>query len=132
MARYTKVASGNIVPSSFVILDTSNYGQVSQAAGTTVALWGIVFPGMRNAPWAPLQDGYAAVLGENVGIYGPGENEVLLRLGGTVTIGAYLTSDGSGYGVATTTTGAWVGAEALQAGVSGDFITVRVFTSTEF
>ncbi len=107
---------------------------MSQAAGTTAPLWGIVFPGMRNPPWAPLQDGFAAIQGENVGIYGPGELEVFLRVGAgnTVAIGDYLTSDSSGYALTTTTTGQWVGAEALQAGNAGDFISVRVFTSTQY
>ena len=129
--RATKVADGNITPSSFVVFTTA-VGRVILATGTTVPLWGISFPGQRQAPWAPLQDGFVAVQGENCGVYGPGENEVLLQIGGTVSQGDYLTSDGSGHGVTTTSTGAFVGAEALQPGKSGDIISVRVFNSYEY
>ena len=58
-----------------------------------------------------------------------GEGVAQLKLGGTVTAGNDLISDGSGFGVARATTGTTiqnVGAIALRDGVSGDIIPVRV------
>lgn len=49
-----------------------------------------------------------------------------LKIGGTVAVGDRLTADASGFGVATTTAGHKVGAIALTAGVSGDYIDVLV------
>jgi hypothetical protein len=49
-----------------------------------------------------------------------------MKLGGTVAAGDMLTSDASGYGVATTTNADKVIAQAQSAGVSGDVIGVAV------
>jgi hypothetical protein len=49
-----------------------------------------------------------------------------LTLGGTVTRGAKLKSDASGYGVTSSTDTEEYGAVALQSGVSGDIIEVLV------
>jgi hypothetical protein len=44
------------------------------------------------------------------------------KLGGTVAVGAFITSNGSGAAIATTTTGNEIVGRAVEAGVTGDFI----------
>lgn len=119
---FSKIANGNIAPSVFVKLDTSNEGRVV-VCGANEAPWGISQPYERRH--SLLEDGYAAVAGQNINVIGPGDDEALLRLGGTVTVGAHLKSDASGYGVVASTDKDHVGAIALQAGVSGDLIRVK-------
>lgn len=125
MPSYTRVANGNISPCRFVTQDTSNVGKVTQAtAGQQV--YGISQEGTRRVPGdIGLDDGFCAIAGENLNIYGPPAKDVLLKLGGTVTIGDRLKSDGSGQGVSTTTPADEVGAIALQSGVSGDLVRVQ-------
>lgn len=53
-----------------------------------------------------------------------------LTLGGTVTVGAWLTATTAGAAIATVTLNNVVGAQALEAGVSGDVIEVLVRTFT--
>lgn len=122
---YTKVANGNIAPSRFVKIDTTAKDRVLQA-GAGDKCYGVSQPGVRNAPWAPLDDGYAAIAGENLMIYGSPSKDIKLELGGTVTAGDSLKSDANGKGVTTTTTGDWIGAEAMESGVTGDVVRVRV------
>jgi len=125
MASFTKVSTGNIVPSVFVKLSTTLDGKVTQC-GAGDKIYGISQPGERNLPFTGLQDGFAAIAGENLRIYGPGEDkDVLLRLGGTVAPGDRLKSDASGFGVITTTPADEVGAIAQQVGVSGQIIAVQ-------
>lgn len=86
-------------------------GAVIAAAAATDAIVGAT---MEVAPAS----------GERVDIIQAGIAEV--KLAGTVTRGAWITSDGSGNGVATTTTGNQVIGRALTAGVSGDIIPVLI------
>lgn len=123
MPSFTKVATGAIVPSSFVKLASTD-GKVTQC-GAGDEIYGISHPGKRFAPWAPLDDGNLAIAGESLAIYGPPEKDVLLRLGGTVTPGQRLKSDASGFGVATTADGDEYGAIAMVNGVSGQLILVQ-------
>ena len=55
-------------------------------------------------------DNGAALIGEDLDIYGPPDKDILLIIGGTVTTGDSLKSDANGQGVTTTSTGDWVGA----------------------
>jgi hypothetical protein len=131
---FTKVAGGTIQPSRFVYLDTSSTDPdgVLQATGGTIPLYGISQPGTRNAPYSPLDDGNAALIGETIMIYGPPNKDVILELGGTVTTGDYLTADSNGKGVTQAVSSAntnWIGAVAMEAGVSGDLIRVQLFPS---
>lgn len=121
---YTKVAGGNVAPSRFVKLDVSNKGKVLQA-GAGEMVFGISQEGTRNIPYSTLDDGFAAIAGENLRIYGPGDNGMMLELGGTVAVGDRLKSDANGKGVATTTANDEVGAIALAAGASGDLVPVN-------
>lgn len=122
--------NGNVRYSAFVKLDTSAEGYCLQAgAGETV--FGIAGSMTHNMAitigGVDIDDGYAGVAnGPAIKIYGVGSTKVPLRLGGTVAVGDYLKSDGSGFGVVTTTDKEKVGAQARQAGVSGDIIEVDV------
>jgi len=128
----TKVANGNIAPSRIVKLDTTADGRVLQAAAATDKPYGISQPGTRNTPYGTLDDGNAAVAGENLMVYVSNAKDVLLEAGGPVTIGDALTSDASGRGVTTVTTGQWVIAEAMRTGVLGDLIPVWVLEPAQY
>ena len=120
----TGVAAGNITPMSFLVQTTTADNKYQLASGTSVPIVGISGKGTRYPPYATLDDGYIAVAGENFQIFMPPDREAELQLGGTVAAGDLLTSDGSGFGITTTTTAQQIGARALQAGVSGQIITV--------
>lgn len=119
---FSKIANGNIAPCRFVRLDTSNEGRVVQS-GAGEDIWGISQPYERRHTL--LSDGYAAIAGENVNVIGPGDDEALLDLGGTVSVGDYLKADANGKGVVGSTDKDKTGAVALTAGVSGDRIKVK-------
>lgn len=125
MPSFTKVATSNIAPSVFVKLSTTLDGRVTQC-GAGDKIYGISQPGERNLPYTGLQDGFAAIAGENLMIYGPGsDKDVLLKLGGTVAPGDRLKSDANGLGVVTTTPADEVGAIAQEVGLSGQIIAVQ-------
>lgn len=124
LGSYSKIANGNIAPSRFVKLDVSNQGRAIQC-GTGEAAFGISQPSTRNLALSGRDDGYAAIAGENVNIIGPGDDEGLLELGGTVTVGDYLKSDTDGKGVTSSSDKEHVNAQALQSGVSGDLVLVK-------
>jgi hypothetical protein len=115
------VAGGNVTRLSFVKIDTTNPRAVVLAAGTGVAIVGVSGKGHRLPPvesWS-LDDGFVAKAGENCEVHtDPGIYEVVL--GGTVTRGDLLTSDGSGHAV--TWSGGYFAGYALDSGVSGDII----------
>lgn len=133
MSSMTKVANGNISPSRFVKQDTTTgvKDRVLQC-GAGDRVYGISGPGVRNAPWSELDDGYHAIAGENCFIYGFPEKDVLLELGGTVVAGDLLKADADGKGVVTTTSGQEVGARAEMAGASGDLIRVTCISPTQY
>ncbi len=122
----TGTAAGNITPMSFVVMNTSTDAQYILASGTSAPIAGISGIGTRRPSGDFFNDdGYIAISGENFRIYQPPELEASLRLGGTVAAGDLLTSDGSGFGITTTTTAQQIGARAKEAGVSGQIITVQ-------
>ena len=124
MPSYSRRATGTIAPYTFVSLDTANVGQVVQAAAGG-EIHGISQPGTRRVPYDGLDDGNAAIAGENVNIFGPPEKEVILRIGGTVAVGDRLKSDATGRGITTVTANDEVGAIATKAGAIDDLITVQ-------
>ncbi len=128
---YTKTANGNISPMRFVILSGGNDLAI-QATGTASPIWGVSGRGVRTAPLNPLDGGFLAIAGEAFPVFGPTDDGCRLELGGTVAAGDRLTSDGSGKGITTTTTGQWIGAVALCAGVTGDEIPVQPIYSYEY
>ncbi len=122
----TGTAAGNITPCSFLVRNTTTDAQYILASGTSVPIVGISGIGTRRPPGDFFNnDGYIAVSGENFRVFQPPEKEAALRLGGTVAAGDLLTSDASGFGITTTTTAQQIGARALEAGVSGQVITVQ-------
>lgn len=117
-------AKGNIAPSRFVKQDTSNaFGVLQCGAGDKV--FGISHQSTRRIPYGALDDGYAAIDGEDLSVYA-GLEVCLLEIGGTVAIGDRLKADANGKGVTTTTNLDESGAIALEAGTSGQLITVEV------
>lgn len=122
----TGTAASSITPSSFVVRHAGTDNQFDLATGTSVPIAGISGPGTRYPPYANLDDGNIAIAGENFRLYQAGvDQEAPLQLGGTVAAGDLLTSDSSGHGITTTTAGQFIGAQAMQAGVSGQIISVR-------
>lgn len=127
---FTKVANGNIAPSRFVKLDASATGRVLQA-GANVAVFGISQPQTRriaiSGAISGTDDGYAAVADEMLNVIGPGDDEALLELGGTVAHGDPIKSDADGKGVKADTDKDHVGAIALSDGTSGKLIKVKPY-----
>jgi hypothetical protein len=121
---FSKKAGGNISPCRFVKQSTTADNTVLQAgAGETV--YGISQAGVRRTPYSSLDDGYAAIAGEDLEVFGVGE-VCNLELGGTVTRGDRVKSDANGKGVTSATNGDEYGAIALVSGVSGDLIQVEL------
>jgi hypothetical protein len=121
---FSMKANGNIAPSRFVKLDTSADNKVLQA-GAGGIVFGVSQAGTRRTPYNGLDDGYAAIAGEDLEVFGQSE-VCLLELGGTVSPGDRLKSDADGKGVATTTNLDEYGAIARVAGTSGQLIPVEV------
>ena len=105
-----------VTPSGEFTVAESNSGErpigISQEGGRQVPLNDVT------------NDGLAAKSGENIRIFGEGD-ECLLMLGGSVTAGDYVKPDNDGAGV-TAGAAAIAGARALQTGVSGEKIRVQV------
>lgn len=121
----TGVAGGNITPSSFLVRSTTADNKFLLASGTSAPIVGISGIGTRRPSGDFFNnDGFIAIAGENFKVYAPPEKEAPLQLGGTVAAGDLLTSDASGFGI-TATSNNQVGARALQAGVSGQIISVQ-------
>lgn len=124
MARFSKKAGGNINPARFVKLSTTA-DNVALIAGAGEVIFGVSQPSTRRTPYSSLDDGYAAIDGEDLDVYGVGERP-MLELGATVTAGARLKSDASGKGTPVTSNNDEYGAVAQVAGVSGELIEVLV------
>lgn len=123
----TFIAGGNIRVCRFVEPGANTDGttdfKVTEANGANDKIWGIAQEGTRAAPLDGVT-AYAAIDGDSLEVFMPGE-ECLLEIGGTVADGAYLASTNAGLGD-TATADQTYGARALEAGVSGDRIRVRV------
>lgn len=123
MGSFSKLPGGNVLPSIFVKLQSDN---TVVACGAGEDMWGISQPSTRRMALSGWDDGYAGIAGSPpINIFGPGDDEAPLRLGGTVTAGQRIKSDASGYGVAATSDKDKAGAIALRSGVSGDIIPVK-------
>lgn len=123
---YSKRAGGNIEPCRFVKIATSS-GEtvVTQCTATTDQPWGISAQGTRRMALSGWDDGYAAVSGDDLCIYGAGDDECKLDISATVAAGDNLESDSSGKGQPATGDKDKVGAIALEPGTSGQRIRVR-------
>ncbi len=127
---YSKKANASIPPSRFVKTDTSGDNLVALAS-TGEQIYGISQMGTRRTPYASLDDGYAAIAGEDLEIFGIGE-VCPLELVATVTAGARLKSDSAGKGLPVTSNNDEYGAIALVAGVSGQLIMVQVVPESQY
>ncbi len=116
----TYVASGNIAPSRFVAMDGGAAYRVNQAVAASAPV------GISGTYNETFDSSYHATDARPSRVFGVGE-VALLELGGTVTAGDYLAPDSAGKGVRVTSFSSdFLGARALQGGVSGDFIQARV------
>ena len=122
------MANGDIRPARFIELQAA--GGVAKAieANANERVIGISVNATNKAPIPGITSTLAAEAGQSVRLHVEGE-ESLLELGGTVYAASMLKSDGDGKGVVALTTGATlqeIGAVALEDGVAGDFIHVKV------
>lgn len=128
--KWSAKSGGNIAPSRFVKQSTSADNTVTQAgAGETV--YGVSPRYTRRTPYSSLDDGYCAISGEDVEVYGVGE-ECWLELGATATAGQRLKSDADGKGTPVTANNDEVGAVAIQSGTSGQLIRVQVTPGIQY
>jgi hypothetical protein len=111
------VANGAINPRSFVKLDVA-----SPATGKAP---NIVQCGANDSPYGVTLNESAAASGDTVEVGLPGGGAIL-HIQGTITAGQSIKSNASGYGVAASTAGDRVGAQAGESGVTGDDIGVEV------
>jgi hypothetical protein len=132
MPSFTRVANGNIKPYRFVTQVGAPVGQVLQC-GAGGKCYGISGEGNRRVSGdIGLDDGFAAVAGENVNIYGPPHKDVLLVMNGTCSIGDRIKSDTDGGGLTTVTNLDEYGAIADEAAtVVGQLIRVQVVPPTQ-
>jgi hypothetical protein len=126
------IASGNINPSVAVKLDTTagaNF-HVLQCAAATDRPLGIAQDGTYYAPGIAGSDGFAAHTGQEITVFGEGE-QCLWKVGvAGVTQGDYLKSDANGDAVTVAfTLGAgtiWATAIALEAANAGELVRVVI------
>ena len=124
------IAGGDIEPARFVKQSTAADFTALQA-GANEEVFGVSVDASQVAPTSSSAT-KAAASGDLFRIFGPGE-ECLLELGaGGATRGDKLKSDANGKGVTTgvyaSATPQFVGAVALESGVAGEKIKVRVQT----
>jgi hypothetical protein len=124
----SKLAAGNISPSCFVKLLTTagGDGQVLQATAGDQT-FGISQAGSRRAPLSGWDDGYCAILGENLRVYcTPEDNYCFLVVAGTTAPGDKLKSDANGNGVVTTTANDSIGAVSEENATALQLCRVRL------
>lgn len=123
------IANGNILPSTFVKIDsTQAMPSVIQAAANTDVLIGVSKESTDQAPIPALTGTqYAAIAGENCKVYQVGQACLLTIGAGGCTAGDFLTSDASGNGITTAPgAGKRVGAIAMMTAAQGALCRVRV------
>lgn len=120
---FSKLPGGNVTPSRFVKLQTDN---TVVLAGAGDDVFGIAQASTRNQALSGWDDGYAGIVGSPpINIFGPGDDEAPLELGGTVSAGQLIKAGTNGVGVVSTTDKDRVGARAKRSGVNGDIIPVQ-------
>lgn len=123
-------AGGNISPKRFCTLVAGVPNQVVQASNKNQILVGISGANTRYTPGSPADDGFHAIAGEPVTLYGPFQR-CLLKLGVTAVtdMTVLLTTDASGQGVPTAPvagTVCYYGALPLRLAAAGADIPVIV------
>ena len=120
-------ANGNLVMSRFAKMDPSG-GNLAIQAGVGDRPVGIVQEYSHRPPYSTLDDGFAAVQGDEVTIYQIG-SVCKIELGTTVSPGAYLAPDSLGRGIPATT-GVPYGAYTAQGGTVGQIVECEVVVGT--
>jgi len=116
-------SGGNIAPSRFVKLSTAADNTALQCGAGEMPV-GVSQRGTRNAPYSSLDDGYAAIAGENLQVHGLGDLAVV-ECGGTVTAGTSVKADTDGKAV-NASAGDKCGGFAHQSGSSGLLVLVLI------
>lgn len=132
---YKFVAGGNITPSRFVALNTSYDSTVDNASAANQRCLGVSQTGTRKAPGTGADDGYAAIVGEPVQVFLPGDVAPIMCGSGGVTRGQLIKTDASGKAIASATTGQvlqWVHALALESGADGEIVNFLVLHPTPY
>ena len=124
-ASYSAVAGGTIAPCRFVTMSESSGEPVVAHSAAGENPWGISPKGTRRMALSGWDDGYAAIAGETMAVFGPGDDEALLEIGGTITSGMEIKATTDGKGIEADTDKDPVGAIALEGGASGDLIKVK-------
>jgi hypothetical protein len=123
------VAGGTIAPCRFVSMSATGATpadhtvfQATAGAGTE----GDLVDGISQEGTRRFDSADAAIAGDQLKVYGPGD-VCLLELGsGGCTAGQLLKPDANGKGIAATTDQDRVGARALQSGAAGTKVRVQV------
>lgn len=108
-ARYSAAAAADFTGKRYTIVKTDANGNIVAASAATDAILGVI----DNEP---ISGRTADVVLIN------SEGTFKVKAGGTIAKDAYLTSDGNGNAVATTSTGNRVFGRAVKAAVSGDVV----------
>lgn len=117
-------AGGNITPNRVVCLSTTLDNTGLQSAAASSPNIGIAQGGTQYAPGTGEDTGYAASLGWNVMIWGPGTIGIG-ESAGSVAAGDRLTSDSNGRVITTTNAGDRCIGIAIEAGTNqGDMIEI--------
>ena len=127
IASLSLMARGDIRPARFIKISASQ-DHACEEADANERIIGIAEEGSRQAPIPSVTTVLEAASGDVCRAYGQGDT-CLLELGGTVARNGGIKSDGDGKGVAVAITGTTIqnwGAIALESGVSGEKIKVKV------
>lgn len=129
MPRQSWIASATINPCRFVKQTgtTGNSGRVTQC-GSGDTPYGVSEKATRRSPFIDTS-GNAAQAGEPIVVHDE-NTECALEIAATITNGTYLKPDTNGKGVAAST-GDIYGAIAMQDGVAGGQILVKVLLGTK-
>lgn len=129
-ASYSAVAGGNIAPCRFLLMSESSGEPVVTQATANAVIYGISPKSTRRMALSGWDDGFAAIAGETMAVFGPGDDEALLEISEAVTAGQLLQATTDGVGAVASSNNDNVGAVALEGGASGDYIKVKpvIFT----
>ena len=120
------ICGGNVNPSRFVTQSATLDRTVTLSASGDKPI-GISQLQTHLIPLLTLDDGYAAIAGENLHVYTKDDEEAWLELGvGGCAAGDFLKPDAANTGKGiVAATGAFYGARALTAGTNGQIIKVQ-------